>query len=92
MSQKTVHVYIKGKVQGVWFRATTREQAEKLGINGWVRNMNDGRVEALFEGQAENVDKIVDWCHQGSPLANVKDVKVQELEKPVGCSDFKVKR
>lgn len=92
MSIKTVHVYIRGKVQGVWFRATTKEQAEKHGVSGWVRNMNDGRVEALFEGKSENVDAMVDWCQRGSPLSNVKNVKVQELSNSVGCSDFKIKR
>jgi acylphosphatase len=92
MREKTVHVYIKGKVQGVWFRASTKDQAEKYSVNGWVRNMKDGRVEALFEGDADAVDAMVDWCHQGSPLANVKDVKVQVLEKPAGCSNFKIKR
>lgn len=92
MSEKTVHVYIKGKVQGVWFRASTKDQAEKYSVNGWVRNMKDGRVEALFEGDTDAVDAMVDWCHQGPSLANVKDVKVQVLEKPAGCSNFKIKR
>jgi len=91
MSEKTVHVYIHGKVQGVWLRASTKEQAEKHNVFGWVRNMSDGRVEALFEGDSENVDKMIEWCHQGSSMANVKNVKVQEMNKPVGCSDFKIK-
>jgi len=92
MSKKTVHVYIRGRVQGVFFRANTKEQAEKQGVQGWVRNMTDGRVEALFEGDARAVDAMVDWCHKGSPLSNVKEVKVQVLTTPVGCPDFKVKR
>ena len=92
MSKKTVHVYIRGRVQGVFFRANTREQAEKHGVHGWVRNMSDGRVEALFEGDAKAVDAMVEWCDKGSPLSNVKEVKVQELTTPVGCPDFKVKR
>jgi len=92
MSKKTVHVYIRGRVQGVFFRANTKEQAEKQGVQGWVRNMTDGRVEALFEGDARAVDAMVDWCHKGSPLSNVKEVKAQVLTTPVGCPDFKVKR
>ncbi|HMA83935.1 MAG TPA: acylphosphatase [Candidatus Thermoplasmatota archaeon] len=91
MSKKTVHVYIRGKVQGVWFRANTKEEAEKKGVHGWVRNMSDGRVEALFEGEHKAVDAMVEWCHRGSPLSNVKNVKVQEMSTPVGCLDFKIK-
>lgn len=92
MSLKTVHVYIQGKVQGVFFRSNTRGEAEKLGVNGWVRNTNDGRVEALFEGEPDNVDAMVQWCHRGSSMADVKNVKVKELKKPVGCTEFNIKR
>jgi acylphosphatase len=91
MSRKTVHVYIRGKVQGVWFRANTKEQAEKLNVQGWVRNMRDGRVEALFEGDTESVNEMVEWCHHGPYMANVKDVRVQELNETVKCTDFKIK-
>ena len=88
---KTVHVYIKGKVQGVWFRAHTKQQAEMFSLRGWVRNTNDGRVEGLFEGEDENVDKMIEWCHQGSPLSSVREVKVEKMNNPVNCSDFKIK-
>jgi len=88
---KTVHVYIKGKVQGVWFRAHTKQQAEMFGLRGWVRNTHDGRVEGLFEGEDKNVDKMIEWCHQGSPLSLVREVKVEEMNTPVNCSDFKIK-
>ena len=88
---KTVHVYIKGKVQGVWFRAHTKQQAEIFGVHGWVRNTIDGRVEGVFEGEKENVDKLVEWCHHGSPLSAVKEVKVEEVNIPVNCTDFKIK-
>lgn len=91
MSKKTVHVYIRGKVQGVWFRANTKEQAENLNVQGWVRNMNDGRVEALFEGDTEQVNELIEWCHHGPPMATVKDVSVQELKEPVNCTDFNIK-
>jgi len=88
---KTVHVYIKGKVQGVWFRSHTKQQAEILGIHGWVRNVRDGRVEGVFEGEDDTVDKMVEWCHHGSPLSTVKEVKIEEMNTPVGCPDFKIK-
>ena len=89
---KTVHVYIKGKVQGVWFRAHTKQQAEMFGIRGWVRNTNDGRVEALFEGKDDDVNKMIEWCYQGSPLSTVNEVKVEEMNTPVRCPDFNIKQ
>jgi len=72
-----VHVYISGRVQGVFFRAGTKEKARESGINGWVRNCFDGSVEAVFEGPKEAVDKMIDWCHEGPLGAMVKDVEVQ---------------
>ena len=71
-----VHVVISGKVQGVWFRASTRNQALGLGLTGWVRNLRDGRVEAHAEGPRERLLDLVDWCKDGPELAFVTDVQV----------------
>jgi len=79
--KKRVHVIISGRVQGVWFRANTKNKAEQLGINGWVRNTSDGKVEALFEGEEGAIMEMIEWCHHGPPLADVKDVKI-EWEEP----------
>ena len=64
---KRLHVLISGRVQGVFFRAATREHANRLSLRGWVRNLPDGRVEALFEGEEEHLAEILGWCHQGPP-------------------------
>ena len=69
------HVYISGTVQGVFFRSNTRAKALELGISGWVRNLRDGRVEAVFEGEKEDIDRILDWCRRGPPLAGVDHVE-----------------
>ena len=65
------HVYVTGRVQGVFFRAETAELADRLGLCGWVRNLSDGRVEAVFEGDKENVEKAVDFCRHGPSGARV---------------------
>ncbi|NPB09948.1 MAG: acylphosphatase [Thermodesulfobacteria bacterium] len=80
MAKKRVHVYISGRVQGVWFRAYTKEQADRLGITGWVRNLPDGRVEAVFEGDEDKIEEMIRWCHVGSPQAKVTHVEV--IEEP----------
>ena len=87
---KRAHVRIYGKVQGVWFRAHTKEMAEKLDIKGWVRNVPDGSVEAVFEGDDEKVEKIIEWCHRGPPLARVERVEV-EYEEPKGEERFEIR-
>ena len=69
-------VLIKGKVQGVFFRAYTREQAEALGLAGWVRNLPLRRVEAVFQGPRDQVERAIAWCHQGPPSALVSEVSV----------------
>ena len=81
-----VHVLISGRVQGVWFRASTKKKADELGIHGWVRNTSDGKVEAVFEGEEEKVDEMIKWCHIGPPLARVKKV---EVEKKIPTNAFK---
>ncbi len=70
------HVYISGKVQGVFFRSSTEEKAFELGIKGWVRNLRDGRVEAVFEGEKEKVEEMLRWCHEGPPYARVANVEI----------------
>jgi acylphosphatase len=92
MSERTrAHVYVSGRVQGVFFRATTRERAAELGVDGWVKNLADGRVEAVFEGSAEAVEAMVEFCHDGSPQASVEDVAVED-EEPAGLDGFEIRR
>lgn len=85
------HVHVSGRVQGVYFRSTTREQARNIGIDGWVQNLEDGRVEAVFEGTKDDVESIVEWCHEGSPAADVDEVQVT-YEDPSGLSGFEIHR
>ncbi|HVP17171.1 MAG TPA: acylphosphatase [candidate division Zixibacteria bacterium] len=65
------HVLISGRVQGVFFRSETKREARKHGVSGWVRNLPDDRVEAVFEGEQENVKKLLEFCETGPPGANV---------------------
>jgi acylphosphatase len=81
--QMRTHVYISGRVQGVSFRWNTQYRAQELGLTGWVRNLWDGRVEAVFEGEEETVRKMVDWCHHGAQPAHVDRVEVK-YEQPSG--------
>ena len=83
-------VLISGRVQGVFFRDTCRRMAEESGVAGWVRNLPDGRVEAVFEGPDEEVRRLVDWAYSGSRWAVVDDVAVQS-EPPEGLAAFLVK-
>ena len=92
MSDRTrAHVFVSGRVQGVYYRANTRDTARSLGIDGWVRNLPDGRVEAIFEGESAAVEEMVEWCHEGSPAAHVDDVTA-EYESPEGRSGFEIRR
>lgn len=70
------HIRVSGRVQGVFFRQTTAREAELLGVTGWVRNLPDGDVEALIEGDSETVDRLIAWCHHGPPAARVDTVSV----------------
>ncbi len=73
---------VSGRVQGVWYRGATQVEARKLGVDGWVRNLPDGSVEALIEGEADAVRTLVDWCRTGPSGARV--AAVQESSEPVG--------
>ncbi|WP_088240130.1 acylphosphatase [Calothrix rhizosoleniae] len=85
-----VHVFISGRVQGVGYRYATVELASKLGLSGWVRNLPDGRVEAVFEGWHSTVEQMIRWCHQGPPAAVVENVVV-EYEQPEGLGGFEIR-
>jgi acylphosphatase len=77
------HVIVHGLVQGVWFRASTRDEAVRTGVGGWVRNLSDGTVEAVFEGEKKKVEEIVGWCHRGPSGAEVSRVEIA-WERPTG--------
>ena len=91
MSRTRAHVFVSGRVQGVYFRATTREEAREAGVDGWVRNLPDGRVEAVFEGPEDAVEAMVEFCHEGSPAATVEDVEIEHGESE-GIEGFEVRR
>ena len=74
MTLRQVRVVIKGRVQGVWYRAWTSEEASDLGLNGWVRNRRDGSVEAVLSGASDDIDRMLELCRDGPPLAKVTDV------------------
>ena len=91
MTDRTrAHVFVSGTVQGVYYRANTRDTARDAGVDGWVKNLDDGRVEAVFEGPEDAVDEVVGWCHEGSPAAAVEDVAV-EFEEPQGETGFEIR-
>lgn len=87
MAQRRIHVIVTGRVQGVFFRAYTKEEADRLGLVGWVRNRVDGSVEALVQGEDKVVEQMISWFHMGSPMAAVSSVKVTE-EEPVDENRF----
>nr|WP_043097238.1 acylphosphatase [Kallotenue papyrolyticum] len=77
------HVFVSGRVQGVNFRAHLRDQARRAAVEGWVRNLPDGRVEAVLEGTRAAVQRLISWCYSGPPAAHVEHVEVQ-WEAPTG--------
>ena len=90
MEEIQAHVFFSGRVQGVFFRAFTEENAIKLGIRGWVRNLPDGRVEAVLEGPRDKVEKLIYLCRYKHPYARVNDVEIH-YGKPEGYTDFHIR-
>jgi acylphosphatase len=86
---RRARVSVRGRVQGVFFRVETRDRARSLGLSGWVRNSTDGSVEAVFEGDSERVQSMVDWCGRGPAGASVESVDVA-WEEPAGEQGFSV--
>lgn len=85
------HVIAAGKVQGVFYRAETASQAKRLNVTGWVRNLSDGRVEAVFEGEENNVQRLIDFCRHGPPNAYVVNLDVGRQEWKGEFERFMVK-
>ena len=85
------HVLISGMVQGVGYRFSTMHEAKQLRLSGWVRNLPDGRVEAVFEGSMADVSSMLQWCHKGPRAAVVKDVAI-EYQVAEGLRSFEIRR
>ncbi len=85
------HVLVKGRVQGVLFRAATRDEARLRGVRGWVRNRSDGSVEAIFEGERKKVEEMIEFCHYGPPAARVSSVEVRWEEYTGEFKDFYIR-
>jgi len=90
VSRVRLRVWARGHVQGVFFRAEARARAESLGVAGWIRNAEDGSVEAVFEGDRERVESMVDWCRRGPAGAQVDELEV-EPEEPHAEQGFRVR-
>ncbi|HIC96392.1 TPA: acylphosphatase [Candidatus Bipolaricaulota bacterium] len=89
--KRRVHLFISGRVQGVFFRANTCDQASRLSLTGWVRNLPDGRVEVVVEGEEAKVKELIDWCHRGPPGAQVRGVEVHWEDYRGEFSGFEIR-
>ncbi len=87
--KKAVRLYINGTVQGIFFRQFVKDNAEKLDIRGFVRNLEDGRVEVFAEGEADNVEKLIELCKQGPKHSQIRNVEIKE-EKLQDFKEFKI--
>jgi acylphosphatase len=87
-----VHLKISGRVQGVYFRASTVEEARRLGVTGWVMNCRDSSVEVMAEGEREQLEELIRWCHGGPPGAQVKEVRAEWEVSKKEFQSFFIKR
>lgn len=90
MGKVRAHVFVEGRVQGVFYRAWTRKNASKLDLKGWVKNLDDGRVEAVFEGSKEKVEEMVERCRDGSPAAKPVYVDVSWEDATEEFEEFEI--
>ncbi|HKU32988.1 MAG TPA: acylphosphatase [Candidatus Nitrosotalea sp.] len=90
MILKQVHLYVSGKVQGVYFRQGMKETAEKNNVKGWVKNLPDKRVEAVLVGEESNVDAVIDWSRFGPPGAVVDELKIVDADDPENFEEFEI--
>ena len=91
MNIKRYEIQVSGKVQGVYYRASTKDKAVQLGITGYVKNMSDGGVFIDAEGSQDALDVLISWCHQGPTLAHVKQVTVKPIAVPKGYQQFDIR-
>ena len=91
MSMVRVELNIRGRVQGVFFRQSTKQTAVRLGVTGWVRNNPDGSVQAVFEGEKDAVAEAITWCHQGPPAADVTAVDIDRQEYRGEFETFRIR-
>jgi acylphosphatase len=92
MADIRVRVCVRGHVQGVWYRGSAQQEASRLGVGGWVRNMRDGAVELEAQGPRERVDELVAWCRQGPPSARVESVEVEPIEPASEARGFTIRQ
>lgn len=92
MALRRVHLRIIGLVQGVSYRASTRDEAQRLGVKGWVRNLPNGDVEAMAEAEGADVERLITWCQRGPDEARVQEVKVTEAAMDTPFASFEVRR
>ena len=91
MDKKTrVHLFILGRVQGVFFRENTKKKAKELKLTGWVRNLEDKRVEILAEGEKENIEDLIEWIKKGSFLAKVENIEINWQDYKKEFKDFQI--
>ncbi len=88
---QTVHARVQGRVQGVFFRDYTQRQAQKLDIKGWVKNMPDGSVETILQGDASQVKRMLEWLENGSPQSRVEHVAVSQMDDAESYASFEVR-
>jgi acylphosphatase len=88
--KKKVYIIIYGKVQGVWFRLNTKNKADELGICGWVKNTEDGKVEAVFEGDENKITEIIEWCSKGPSKARVSKIEIFKKNYAKEYDDFSI--
>ncbi len=91
MNEIRAHIFVFGRVQGVFFRFETRRKARKLGLYGFVQNLSDGRVEAVLEGEKEKVEKLIEWAKRGPFLAKVDNIEIKEEEYQSEFDEFEIR-
>ncbi|MEO0086543.1 MAG: acylphosphatase [candidate division WOR-3 bacterium] len=88
--KKRYHIFVSGRVQGVFYRDFTRRQAKRFNITGWVKNLWDGRVEVVAEGEEENLKKFIEELEKGPPAARVENLEIKEEEATLEFDDFEI--
>jgi len=90
MSFSRAHIFVSGRVQGVFFRSSTKKKAQSLGVKGFVKNLSDGRVEIMAEAEKEKIEQLINWAKEGSSAAKVEDVKIEWEEYKGKFDNFKI--